>query len=204
MWADPKTRGTPPPGVICTACGQRIDYHAINPNYRPPRSRYDMIGTYDGDTLVSPRLQDYLERHGGPGLRFVPLPRSDRYVAVMTSNVLRLIPPVTLQKAEYCEVCKQYKSVWGLPMVNDKWHLRFEGIEGPIRSGWYETDLIAGYGPTMGPDVIVGIDLWEDMVARGFKGVHGLPVVDDPPVGWPPAWLAKDWAEADLRRRSQS
>jgi hypothetical protein len=175
MWADPKTRGNPPPGIICPTCGMRTDWNVINPNYRPPRSYYDLSRAYDGDILVSPRLRQYLEEQQVPGLCFVQIPASRRYFILQCTDVLRLVRPATLHLEEYCAACKQYKSVWGTQPET----ARFEGVNAPIRSGMYFTDLRVGYFPQMGPLLIVGVDTWRGMAAQGFKGLgNGKPIVN--------------------------
>lgn len=175
MWDDPKTRGVPPPGVICTVCGQRIDYNAINPNYRPPRSYYDLSSVYDGDILVSPKLRSFLEERKLPGLRFVEIPSSKRYFFLQTSNVLKLIPPSSAKREEFCSACNQHRSVWG----NQPNRARYEGVEEPIRTGVFFSDIKVGYYPQMGPLLIIGVDTWQAMLAAKFKGLgNGKPIVN--------------------------
>ncbi len=175
MWADPKTRGTPPPGVLCDACGQRIDYHAINPNYKPPRSYYDLCRAYDGDLFVSPRLREWLEAQSLEGLRFVELPKSERYFVLQTTNILTYIPAPTTKREEFCAVCRQHKSVWG----NQPETARYENVPDPIQRGIYFSDIKVGYGPQMGPLLIVGIDTWQNMLAQNFKGLNGgKPIIN--------------------------
>jgi hypothetical protein len=172
MWADPKTRGTPPPGVICEVCDQRIDYNAVNPNYKAPRSYYDLSRAFDGDFLVSPKLRSYLEDQALSGLRFVDIPSSRRYFILQCANVLELVRPATLELEEYCGACGQYKSVAGIMQEE------IEGVRQPIREGIYFSDLKVGYGPQMGPELIVGVDTWHGMVARKFKGLgNGKPII---------------------------
>ena len=178
MWADPKTRGTPPPGVTCPACDQRIDYTAINPNYKPPRSYYDLCATYDGDFLVSARLRDYLERRNLTGVAFLALPSSRRYFVLQCINLLELVRPPTFRMEEYCEVCKQYKSVYGINLISDPVRIRFENINSSIREGIYLSDLKMGYGPSKGPLLFVGVETWQGMVNERFKGIYARPIVN--------------------------
>ncbi len=175
MWADPKTRGTPPPGVLCDACGQRIDYHAINPNYKPPRSYYDLCRAYDGDLFVSPRLREWLEAQSLEGLRFVELPKSERYFVLQTTNILKVVRSASYRWEEPCSVCRQFKSVWGTPAGGD----RYEDVIEPLHRGVYSSDVKFGYGPQMGPLLIVGIETWQNMLAQNFKGLNGgKPIIN--------------------------
>lgn len=167
MWADPKTRGNPPPGVLCEKCGQRIDYGAVNPKYKPPRNYYDLSNTFDGDFLVSPPLRCYLQEQKLLGITFSEIRSSRRYFILNCMNVLRLIRPATSRLEEYCAVCKQYRSVWG----NNPETAHYEGVHGPIHEGIFISDLRVGYYPQMGPMLIVGIDTWRGMLAKKFKGL---------------------------------
>lgn len=174
MWADPKIRGTPPAGVLCDACGQRIDYHAINPHYKPPRTYYDLCRTYDGDFLISVQLQDWLKAQTLSGLTFGTLKSSERYVVLQSSNILRVVRSVAYKFEEYCSVCQQHKSVWGSPTGGD----RFQGINEPLQRGIYFSDIRFGYGPQMGPLMVVGVETWAGMLAQKFKGLNaGKPII---------------------------
>lgn len=168
MWADPKIRGTPPPGVVCGVCEQRIDYGAVNPNYRPPKSHYDLCRTFDGTDLVSQRLRDYLELQRLANVTFEPLQTTDRYFVLRCSNILRLIRPPTSRSEEYCMTCGQYRSVWG----NQPETARYEGVEKPLQKGLYVTDVRVGYYPVMGPLLVVGVETWEGMNLEKFKGLR--------------------------------
>ena len=175
MWADPKTRGNPPAGVICETCGQRIDYTAINPNYKPPRSYYDLSRPYDGDFLVSPRLRDYLVGQNLPGLRFCPLARSNRYLILQPQNMLRIARGPSLRFEEYCSACRQYRSVYGI----DGEKLHFLDISEPIRFGIFITDLRGGYYPQMDHLLIVGTETWNGMLREKFRGMgNGKPIIN--------------------------
>jgi ribosomal protein L33 len=172
MWAHTKKTGEPPPGVVCSACKVRTDWEAINPRYTPPRSYYDLSRCYDGDILVSPRLREYLERQQLPGLKFVELPASRRYFVLQCENVLKLARPSTLRMEEYCPVCKQHRSVWGIKSG------QLAGVDEPIRHGLYFSDSRVGYYPQMGPELIVGVETWQGMVKERFKGLaNGKPVI---------------------------
>jgi hypothetical protein len=175
MWADPKTRGGPPEGVLCAACEQRIDYEAINPRYKPPRSYYDLSRCYDGDVLVSPPLRTHLEQRGIEGVGFDAIPSSRRYFILRCARVLRLIPTPATKREEFCEVCKQYRSVWGATPEGPY----FEGVAAPIQEGAFFSDIRVGYYPQMGPLLIFGVDTWRSMVAGRFKGLgNGKPIIN--------------------------
>lgn len=167
MWADPKTRGNPPPGVICPVCDMRMDRTAINPKYEPPRSYYDLSRAFDGDILVSPRLKEFLERQELTGLRFVEIPSSRRCFILQCTIGLVYIRPPTARMEEYCPACKQHKSIWG----NKPECAHFAGVHAPIHEGVFFTDIKAGYYPQMGSLLIVGVDTWRSMVEQGFKGL---------------------------------
>lgn len=172
MWASKRLYGTPPPEVICPVCGVRTDWSAINPNYRPPRSYYDLSCSYDGDFLVSPRLRDLLESRNLSGLRFVPIPASRRYFILQSTKVVTLVRPVTARMEEYCAMCKQFKSVYGF------FEEQLEGIKEPIREGIFFSDLRVGYFPNMGPELIFGVDTWQAMLAAKLKGLgDGKPIL---------------------------
>lgn len=167
MWADTRKTGDPLPGIICEACGMRRDWNAVNPKYKPPRSYYDVSRCFDGDYLISPKLREYLESQNLPGLRFVPLPSSERFYILQTELVLKLEKSPKIRMEEFCGVCNQYKSVWGTDEI------RLMDIHSPVPKGIYFTDLRIGYYPQMGPKLIVGIETWEGMVAQRFKGLGG-------------------------------
>ena len=171
MWADPKTQGQPPPGVICQTCHQRIDYDAINLNYKPPRSYYDLCRTYDGSFLVSPRLRQFLEQRKLPCVSFGEIPSSHRYFVLHCANILRLVRPPTLRTEEYCEKCEQYRSVYGIKRE------QLQDVREPIREGIFFSDLRVGYFPQMGPELIVGMETWNSMLALKLKGLgNGEPI----------------------------
>ena len=176
MWADKKIRGTPSPSIICPVCGQRIDYYAINPNYLPPRSYNDLSRCFDGDFLVSPRFRDFIESQGLTGIGFQQIQRSRRYFVLKCTNILELVPPDTLHKKEFCEHCKQYKSVWGLNTIDEPVKLFFRGVSAPIPQGIYLTDLKAGYGPLFGPLLLFGVDTWQSILSQKFKGIYGTAI----------------------------
>jgi hypothetical protein len=178
MWADPRTRGIPPAGVICDACGQRIDYKAINPEFRPKVRNHDLMNVYDGDYLVSTRLRDYLRSQQIPGISFEEVPKVRGLFVLQSDNILKLHPPATLRMEEFCSVCGQYKSVYGLPLTGKIVPLRFEGVNSPLERGIFITDLIAGYGPLMGPLLVFGVETWADLVRCSFRGIHGRPIVN--------------------------
>ena len=176
MWADKETRGNPPPGVICPYCDQRIDYYAVNPNYKPPRSYYDLCRCYDGDFLVSPRLHEFLESLNLAGVSFQDIPKSGRYFVLKCTNILQLIPPSTLQREEYCKYCKQYKSVWGINTIDEPVKFWFKDVTLPILEGMYLTDLRSGYGPVFGPKLIIGVDTWGKITSQKFKGANAKAI----------------------------
>jgi hypothetical protein len=176
MWANKKIRGIPPTGVICPACDQRIDYYAVNPNYKPPRSYNDLCRCYDGDFLVSPPLREFLESLNLAGVYFQDIPKSRRYFVSKCTNILQLIPPPTLQLEDYCKHCRQYKSVWGIKTIDDPVKLWFKDVVCPIREGIYLTDLRAGYGPLFGPLLLFGVETWGKIKAQKFKGTYGKAI----------------------------
>jgi hypothetical protein len=176
MWANKKTRGNPSPGVLCPACDQRIDYFAVNPNYKPPSSKTDLCRCYDGDFLVSPLLREFLASLNLTGISFQDIPKSRRYYVLKCTNILELIPPLTLQKEEHCSHCNQYKSVWGLKTLDEPIRLAFKGVVAPIREGIYLTDLRAGYGPLFGPLLVFGVETWEKIKAQKFKGAYAKAI----------------------------
>jgi hypothetical protein len=173
MWADTNKTGVPPPGILCDACGQRIDYQTINPNYRPPRSYYDLSRTYDGDFLVSPRLREHWEQRPVSGITFVDIPSSRRYFVLRCTMVLKLARPESLRFEEYCSFCRQYRSVWGLKSE------KLEGIDVPIEHGVFTSDLRVGYYPQFGPELIIGVRTWEEMIGLKVKGLaNGQPITE--------------------------
>jgi hypothetical protein len=176
MWADFRRTGTPPPGILCEVCGQRINFDLVNPNYTPPRSYYDLSSCYDGDYLVSPRLRDFLIGSGLLGLHFGTIPKSCRYLVLRCSNVLTYVRGPGVHEEEYCERCRTYRSVWGSGPKGD----RFEGIDEPIEVGIYISNMHFGYYPQKGPLLVVGRNTWKEMVKQGFKGLsNGKPVLSD-------------------------
>ena len=175
MWANPKTRGSLPPGVLCDVCGHRIDYNAINPNYKPPRSYYDLCAVYDGDFLVSPRMREWLEAQHLSGLRFVELASSRRYFVLQSLNIVKLVRTPSLKLEEFCSACRQYKSVWGTSRDGDS----FEGMAKPLRYGICFSDIRVGAGPNMRPLMILGVETWQAMSAQKFKGTIGIePIIN--------------------------
>lgn len=174
MWADPKTRGTPPPGVSCEVCGQRIDYDAVNPNYKSPRSHYDLCRTYDGSFLVSASLFEYFQKQNLQGVSFSEIPHSKRYFVLHCKNFLKLVRPPTFRMKEFCERCQQFRSVYGISRG------QFQDVVEPIRKGLFCSDVPIGYWPQMGHELIVGVDTWKCMLEQGFKGLkNGEAVQQD-------------------------
>jgi hypothetical protein len=174
MWADPKTRGTQPPGVSCEVCGQRIDYDAVNPNYKPPRSYYDLCRTYDGSFLVSSLLYEYFQKQNLQEVLFSEVASSKRFFVLHCKNILKLVRPPTFQMKEFCESCHQFRSVYGI--INEQ----LQDVVEPIHKGLFFSDLRVGYWPQMGHELIVGVDTWKGMVEQGFKGLkNGEPVEQD-------------------------
>src|SRR5687768_11880674 len=106
MWAD---KDDIPAGIICPYCTQRLDFSLVNPNYRPPRSYYDLSSCYDGDYLVSPGLRDFWMGRGLVGLSFKEIPKSSRYFVLQCSNVLKYTPGSGLHLEERCPHCAQYR-----------------------------------------------------------------------------------------------
>jgi hypothetical protein len=176
MWLYRKLYGDPPPGILCPAGGGRLDFTTMNPKFKAPRSYFDLLRTYDGDFLVSVKLREYLENSGLVGLKFLSIPSTRRFSVMLVSNVLKLSPLPTLRREEYCEVCREYRSVYGVKFVNDTWHHGFQGVDEPIPCGLYFSDLRFGFGSRMGPILIVGLDTWADLKAQEFKGIDGFPI----------------------------
>jgi hypothetical protein len=178
MWPD---RRNAPPGIICSACTQRIDYDQINPNYKLPKKRYDISTIYDGGVLVSKRFRAFMEAHVASGLEFKVLPRTNGYFLMECKNVKRVIPPRTIHFDEWCAYCKQYRSVWGI----ERSQLKYEGLEEPYEKGVFYSDLRTGYYPNMGRLINFGIHTWEDAVHEKFSGLYGEPLLRVDEIGMP-------------------
>jgi hypothetical protein len=174
MWAD-KTPADPTDGLLCPTCGQPHDHSAINPEYKPPRTYYDVCRTYDGYYLISPRLRSFFERQRLSGLLFLPLRNSTRYSVLKCTNILEIIRPATSKMEEQCPRCGQCKSVWG----NTPEKAHYKGVDAPLRHGLFFSDIRVGYYPQMGPMLIAGTETWRNMVAQGFKGLrNGEPIIN--------------------------
>jgi hypothetical protein len=179
MWSSRRQYGEPPPGIFCPACGRRIDYTTMNPRFKAPRSYFDLMRTYDGDYLVSPKLREYLEQTLPAGLTFLPIPSTRRFFALINANVVAMDPLPRLKKEQFCEVCREYRSVFsGFTFDNDHdlYLFGLKGIPTPVRRGLYVTDLRFGEDSRMWQPLVVGLDTWAELKAQGFKGIDGFPI----------------------------
>jgi hypothetical protein len=179
MWSSRRQYGEPPPGIFCPACGGRIDFTTMNPRFKAPRSYFDLMATYDGDYLVSPKLREYLEQTLPAGLTFLPIPSTRRFFALINANVVAMDPLPRLKKEKFCEVCQEYRSVFGgftIDRKNDLYLFGLKGIQEPIRRGLYVTDLRFGEDSRMEQCWVVGLDTWAELKAQGFKGIDGFPI----------------------------
>lgn len=94
---------------------------------------------------------------------------------LQTTNILTYIPAPTAKREEFCALCQQHKSVWG----NQPETARYENVHEPIQRGIYFSDIKVGFGPQMGPLLIVRIETWQNMLAQKFKGLNGgKPIIN--------------------------
>src|SRR5262245_49189494 len=162
--------GVPHPAT-CATCGRKTDPSYVNPEFKAKKRAWDISETYDGYRIVSKRFRDFCRTEGWAGLEFVVLPADNSFFVLRLSLVL----PFDSQRRgtrfeQPCPSCGEFYDVIGATPA----YLR--GITGPIRDGFFRSDLEFASGPEQSPLIFVGIDTAKLLEKQGFQKFYLKPV----------------------------
>lgn len=149
----------------CSACGARIDWDYIDPNYHP-KGANDIHLTYDGDRIVSERLGAWLVKELPQGIVLLDLKDKKGRKVLRVGNVLRLRDAGTIRREEWCSRCKQFTSVYG------NWEkLAFESTRIVPENALFITDWKFGDVRTLAPMLLCGVNTAEQIKAMKWRGL---------------------------------
>jgi hypothetical protein len=98
--------------LACRRCG-KFDEDAAIARGLPVdfviRSKRDYIATCDDHICVSPRFRDHALTANLSGLRFIPLPRGDRYLAICDRRMPTDESKAGFENHDLCVVCRRYR-----------------------------------------------------------------------------------------------
>ncbi len=103
-----------PDSVFCPACGWKVDWQYVRPDYRLGRRKRDVSATYDGATIVSQRAREILCGHGIERMLFTQLPHDPDFFTLAPDMVVNFDSARRKTRLEnLCEKCGLYAMVAG-------------------------------------------------------------------------------------------
>ncbi len=158
--------GMPHPAT-CKTCGSKINPDYVNAAYRVLKRKRDITFTYDGYTLVSNRLRDYLREHNYPGVELITLPNDKDFYWLRSNRTIKFdIERRGTRFEKFCNTCGNYFNVIGAIPIYIK-----EANE-TLPDGFYRTDIEFGSGHEQHPIIVVGPKTGEQLRLMKFIGLE--------------------------------
>jgi hypothetical protein len=151
-----------------------LDAAWMSPTFDPPRRQYELSHTYDGVTIVGPRLAELIR--GWPGVRLDPLPAAPMFCRLGATQLVEFdLDRGRPRQSKSCETCHRFTQI---ALGRGRW-LR---VGASVPDGLARTDLEVGSAfdrpknrKLQHPLLIVNHRFWS-MLDRAGLGIHGDPV----------------------------
>ena len=163
-----------PDSVFCPACGDVLDRDYAPKDLKAKHIFFAAVFTSDGHTIASEKFKELLERLEIPDLDLI---RVNERPPLYDLQPRRIIPydvecgPPRFEKN--CPSCGQYESVIG-PTYSC-----LKGVERPIETGIFRTDLKFASGREKSPNLIVGLQTAELIKKERRRGLVLNPIDKD-------------------------
>ena len=158
--------GDPHPAT-CSACGGKVNWQYVNPQYRVKKRRRDITATYDGYLLVSSRLHEILKENGADSDDFLPLPSDADYFCLRPKAALSYSAAECQRR---CDSCDQFAdSVVPVPQFVAQ-------LAQPISSGVYRSSIEFGSVPLKSFCVVVGVNMGIALQSASLRGLELGPI----------------------------
>ena len=154
-----------PDSVFCRACGWKVDWRYIRPDYTLGRRRRDVSATYDGTTIISRRVADMFLSFGASESDFRVLPKEPDFFALTPEAVAAFDWEARgTRREELCSECGLHATVAGATPAFLK--------SVPSQQSWIaHTDVLFGSYHEHHPLIIVSHDIATQLRKARFSGL---------------------------------